>query len=69
MSMQSKFVISELFREAAATCNANTSHWRSAMRGTKLLFAHEANFTNIIGQSWPQDDADARLAEIVRKFP
>jgi hypothetical protein len=63
MSRQSKFVVSDLFREATA---ANTSHWMSAMRGTKLLFAHEANRVNTIGQSSPRDDTDARLAEVVR---
>ena len=59
MSRQSKFVVSDLFREATAACSANTSHWMSAMRGTRLLFAHEANRINTIGQSAPRDDTDA----------
>jgi hypothetical protein len=67
MSRQSKFVVSDLFREATAACSANTSHWMSAMRGTRLLFAHEANRINTIGQSSPRDDTDARLGEVVRK--
>ena len=66
MSRQSKFVVSDLFREATAACSANTSHWMSAMRGTRLLFAHEANRINTIGPS-PRDDTDARLGEVVRK--
>jgi hypothetical protein len=66
MSRQSKFVVSDLFREATAACSANTSHWMSAMRGTRLLFAHEANRINTIGPS-PRDDTDTRLGEVVRK--
>jgi hypothetical protein len=61
MSRQSKFVMSDLFREATAACNANTSHWMRAMRGTKLLCAPEANRINTIGQSSPRDDTDARV--------
>ena len=61
MSLQSKFVVSDLFREATAVCNANTNHWMSAVRGTKLLFAHEANRINTVGQSSPRDDNDAPL--------
>jgi hypothetical protein len=60
MSLQSKFVVSDLFREATAVCNANTSHWMSAIRGTKLLFAREANRINMVGQSSPRDDNAVR---------
>jgi hypothetical protein len=61
MFLQRKFVVSDLFREATAVCNANTNHWMSAVRGTKLLFAHEANRINTVGQSSPRDDNDAPL--------
>ena len=67
MSRHSKFVVSDLFCEATAACNANTSHWMSAIRGTRLLFVHEANRINTIGPSSPRDDTDARSTEVARK--